>query len=273
MNTLTFIGAGNMAGSIIGGLIEKGYDATAITTCDPNADTLDALQQSLGINVNTDNNQACQSCDVIVMAVKPQVLKAVANSLQETLAQRTEQPLIISVAAGINSSQIQQWFGQPLAVVRCMPNTPALVQQGASGLYANSQTSDAQKDIAEELMGSVGISTWLAEEALIDSVTAVSGSGPAYYFLFMEAMIDAGVKQGLSKEEATKLTLQTALGAATLAQSSDVSVDELRRRVTSPAGTTEQAINYFEQANLREIVDGAMMACSDRSREMEKELA
>lgn len=267
-NSITFIGAGNMATSIIGGLIEQGYDNKAITACDPNASTLDSLSERLGIQTATDNGSACASADVIVLAVKPQILKMVTENLQTTLNDRKQLPLIISVAAGISSAQIQQWLGHPAAVVRCMPNTPALVQQGASGLYANEQTSTEQKSIAESLLQAVGYSTWLDKETLIDAVTAVSGSGPAYFFLMMEAMIEAGVRQGLSKESATQLTLQTAQGAATLAQSSDVAVDELRRRVTSPGGTTEQAILSFEEAGLRTIVDEAMVACAERSKAM-----
>lgn len=274
-STLAFIGAGNMAGSIIGGLIQQGYPANAIHACDPNTDGLQRLQEQFGINTQTTNDAASQQCDVIVLAVKPQILKQVCQSLQAPLSTRdsSQLPLIISIAAGISSEQIQTWLGSehPLAIVRCMPNTPALVQQGASGLYANQQTSDKQKQIAESLLQAVGYTTWLDDESLIDPVTAVSGSGPAYFFLLMEAMIDAGIKQGLSKESATQLTLQTALGAATLAKGSDVAVDELRRRVTSPGGTTEQALLTFEDAGLRSIVDDAMVACSKRSQTMAKE--
>jgi len=268
VKTITFIGAGNMASSIIGGLIEQGYDSKAITACDPNPSTLEHLSEQFTIQTSTDNRSACISADVIVLAVKPQVLGTVTQDLQATLGHRESLPLIISIAAGINSAQIQQWLGRPMAVVRCMPNTPALVQQGASGLYANEQTSTEQKAIAQALLQAVGYSTWLDKEELIDAVTAVSGSGPAYFFLMMEAMIEAGVRQGLSKESATQLTLQTAQGAATLAQSSDVTVDELRRRVTSPGGTTEQAILSFEKEGFRGIVDNAMTACADRSKAM-----
>ncbi|ODS24572.1 pyrroline-5-carboxylate reductase [Candidatus Endobugula sertula] len=275
--SLTFIGAGNMSSSIIGGLIGEHYPPQAITACDPNLDALDRLSQTFAIQTTTDNTVACQQSDVIILAVKPQILKSVAEGLQTTLTNRANTskeslPLIISIAAGITSQQIQNWLGQNVAIVRCMPNTPALVQQGACGLYATAQTSSEQKLIAEQLMQAIGDSVWLNDEALIDSVTAVSGSGPAYFFLLMEAMIDAGVKQGLNKDIATQLTLQTALGAATLAKSSDVSVGELRRRVTSPGGTTEQALNYFEHAGLRDTVTKAMQACADRSKTMAKEL-
>lgn len=269
--SLTFIGGGNMASSIIGGLIEQGYAADHITACDPNNDSLNTLASRFGIHTSTDNLAACAQTDVIILAVKPQILKTVTESLKPALANRTTLPLIISIAAGIASKDIQQWLAQDIAVVRCMPNTPALVQQGASGLYANAHTSDQQKRIAEQLLSAVGYATWVETETLIDAVTAVSGSGPAYFFLLMEAMIDAGVKQGLSKESATQLTLQTALGAATLAKASDVSVDELRRRVTSPGGTTAEAIQRYETEGLRDIVEQAMDDCAERSKAMAKE--
>lgn len=271
MTTLTFIGAGNMATSIIGGLIEQGYDANLITACDPQTQSLSQIQTTFAINTSTDNIAACKACDVIILAVKPQILKTVVLALKPALEQRQELPLIISIAAGISAQQIQQWLEKPIAIVRCMPNTPSLVQKGASGLYANAETNQQQKDIAQTLLQAVGYTTWVDDEALIDAVTAVSGSGPAYFFLFMEAMIEAGIKQGLDQESATKLTLQTALGAATLAQASDVSVDELRRRVTSAGGTTEQAIKHFEQSGLKEIVEGAMLDCAERSKAMAKE--
>lgn len=269
--SLTFIGGGNMATSIIGGLIEQGYNPHSITACDPNQASLNELEKQFGIHTNSDNTAACANTDVIVLAVKPQILKAVTQALSTVLSTRQTLPLVITIAAGITCNHIQQWLGQEVAIVRCMPNTPSLVQQGASGLYANSHTSAEQKDIAEQLMQAVGYVTWVESEALIDTVTAVSGSGPAYFFLFMESMINAGIKQGLSEESATQLTLQTALGAATLAKSSDVSVAELRKRVTSPGGTTAEAIGAFENANLREIVEDAMRDCSERSKSMAKE--
>lgn len=272
-HSLTFIGGGNMATSIIGGLIEQGYPATSITACDPNIDSLTSLSAQFGILTSTDNLSACADCDVIILAVKPQILKSVVTALQPVLTSRETSPLLISIAAGISSQHIQSWTGKDCAVIRCMPNTPALVKLGASGLFANQHVNEGQKALATELMNAVGCSIWLEEETLIDAVTAVSGSGPAYFFLLMEAMIDAGVSQGLSRESATTLTLQTALGAASLAQASDVSVDELRRRVTSPGGTTEQAVLHYEKAGLRDIVKGAMQDCANRSKTMGEELS
>lgn len=270
---LTFIGAGNMASSIIGGLIEKGYDAKLITACDPNPDALSTLATNFHINTTDDNIQACTHSDVIVLAVKPQILKTVTVELKPAFEQGESLPLIISIAAGISSQTIQDWLTQPIAIVRCMPNTPALVQLGASGLYANSHTTDQQKSIAEQLLSAVGYATWVNDEALIDAVTAVSGSGPAYFFLLMEAMIEAGVKQGLDRDSAAQLTLQTALGAATLAKNSDVSVDVLRQRVTSPGGTTAEAIKHFENAGFRQITEGAIHDCAERSKTMAKEFS
>lgn len=266
--TITFIGAGNMATSIIGGLISKAYPAAAITAADPYPEGLTHLQTRYGINTTSDNLAAVADADVVVLAVKPQVLKTVAIALRPALRPGC---LIISIAAGITIDSISAWLGEQ-AIVRCMPNTPALVLTGASGLFANSHTSAAQKTCADEILSAVGIVEWLDSEALLDPVTAVSGSGPAYFFLLMEAMIDAGVAQGLNRATATQLTLQTALGAARLARDSDVEVAELRRRVTSPNGTTEQAILSFERDDLRGAVDRAMAACTHRSIELAREL-
>ncbi len=267
--SLVFIGAGNMANSIIGGLVAQGYAPERITACDPSADNLTQLQSRYGIATSDNNASAAAAADVVVLAVKPQVMKIVCQQLAPQLAHR---PLIISIAAGIPLSSFDLWLDAELPLVRCMPNTPALVQAGASGLYANQQTTDQQRQVAEQILSAVGSVQWLNSEADIDAVTAVSGSGPAYFFLMMEAMIEAGVKQGLERDVATELTLQTALGAAKLAQSSDVDVAELRRRVTSPAGTTEQALLSFEASGLRDTVERAMRACADRSIEMASEL-
>ncbi len=265
---LAFIGAGNMARSIIGGLVQEGYPAERIRASDPNDAALEQLSTDFGIGTG-DNDTVAEWADVVVLAVKPQVMKAVADALRPSLAHH---PLLISIAAGIDGASLGQWLGQDQAIVRCMPNTPALVKTGASGLYANRHTTTHQRRQAEQIMAAVGTVQWLEKEPLMDAVTAVSGSGPAYFFLVMEAMIDAGVQQGLSREAATELTLQTALGAATLARTSDVGVDELRRRVMSPGGTTEAAIQSFEQDDLRGTFQRAMTACAERSVSLAKEL-
>lgn len=266
LNTkIAFIGAGNMAKAIIGGLIAEGFSPNDLSASGPHQETLEKVSAEYGISVSTDNTAIAAKADVIVLAVKPQMLKEAALGLANSL---THKPLIISLAAGITTESINTWLGGNQAIVRCMPNTPSQVRVGASGLFANASVSDTQKSTTNAILGAVGIVQWVDDEALINPVTAISGSGPAYFFLMMEAMIDAGVALGLNRESATELTLQTALGAAILAKQSDVDVAELRRRVTSPKGTTEQAINSFENDQIRAIFARAMTACSNRAVEL-----
>lgn len=266
---LAFIGAGNMARSIIGGLIQQGYPSEAISASARSSETLERAARDFGINTG-DSHELARAAEVVVLAVKPQQMQQVARDLRPAL---THKPLIISIAAGIDCASLSRWLGEDLAIVRCMPNTPSLVRAGASGLYANALTDSAQKAAAHVIMSAVGIAEWLDDESQLQAVTAVSGSGPAYFFLVMEAMIDAGVELGLERDCATDLTLQTALGAAQLARSSDVDVAELRRRVMSPGGTTEAAIKSFEQDELRAIFARAMNACAERAGSLAKELA
>lgn len=271
---VAFIGAGNMASSIIGGLVANKHPASTITASDPNPDTLARLADNSGVNTTTDNAEAVKNAEVIVLAVKPQVMQVVCESLVDYVPTNA---LVVSIAAGITAKSLSQWLGasgnRKLAVVRCMPNTPSLVQAGASALFANRWVSDTQKEQAEKLMRAVGSVNWVENEGDIDAVTAVSGSGPAYFFLLIEAMTDAGEKQGLPRDIAARLAVQTALGAAKLAAASDVDAAELRRRVTSPNGTTAEAIAAFEQGGFRTLVEDAMQACADRSRALAKELA
>ncbi len=267
---LGFIGGGNMAQAIIGGLVAQGYPTANIWVSDPSQDQLDRLQQQWPVQTSTDNNQVATAVEVLLLAVKPQVMKLVAEPLQAAIS--ASKPVVISIAAGIPVASLERWLGLQTAIVRCMPNTPALVQTGASGLFANVNVSATQRQQSELIMNAVGISLWVETEALIDAVTAVSGSGPAYYFMMMESMINAGIAQGLSREVSTQLTLQTALGAAKMALASDVEPAELRRRVTSPNGTTEQAVLRFEQGGLAQLVTEAMEACADRGRAMAEEL-
>ncbi|SIS43050.1 pyrroline-5-carboxylate reductase [Neptunomonas antarctica] len=267
--TLAFIGAGNMARAIIGGLVSNGYPAEKIRASAPTINKLDDLK-ALGLFTTQDNVEAMHSADVVILAVKPQMFKAVLLQLAATAAQT--KPLFISVAAGITSSSINQWLGGNQAIVRCMPNTPALVKMGTNGLYANNSVTPEQRTQAEEILSATGLTLWVEDEELLHAVTAVSGSGPAYYFLFMEAMIAAGEKQGLSRDMATQLTLQTARGAAEMAIQSDVTPAVLRRRVSSPNGTTEQAILSFQANKLETLVEEAMQACAARSVAIAKEL-
>lgn len=266
---IAFIGAGNMAKSIMGGLLAEGYPAEQISASGPRQESLDKVASQFGVAVSTDNRQLAAAADVVILAVKPQMLKSVATDLRTALAHK---PLIISVAAGIATTSMAEWLGDNQAIVRSMPNTPSMVKAGATGLFANANTSSAQRELANGIMAAVGIVQWLDDEQLLNAVTAVSGSGPAYFFLVMESMIEAGMNLGLSRECASELTLQTALGAALLAKGSDVDVAELRRRVTSPKGTTEQAIKSFEADGIRAIFSRAMNACADRSVELSQQL-
>lgn len=258
-----------MAGSIIGGLIERGHAPASVLASDLDTDKLDALAAKTGI-VTASNAQIAADADVIVLAVKPQVMAPVCTELAASLGSR--RPLIVSIAAGITLEALARWFGSEAALVRCMPNTPALVGCGASGLFANTEVSSAQRETAQALLGAVGLSVWVASESDIDSVTAVSGSGPAYFFLLMEAMQESATRMGLEPELARALTLQTALGAAQLALASDDSTAQLRRNVTSPNGTTERAIQHFEAGGLRDLVDGALEAARARSIELAREV-
>lgn len=273
MTNIAFIGAGNMASAIMGGLIENGFSAKNIYASDPSQEKLDELTGKFGINGDTNNQAVIEQADVVIVAVKPQVMELVLSPLKDAL--KAKQPLLISVAAGINLNSLMQWAGpenQALAIVRCMPNTPALVGQGASGLFANENVSTQQKELSETILNAVGISLWVNTESELDAVTAVSGSGPAYYFLFMEAMIEAGKKLGLSESTAKQLTLKTALGAATMASESSDSPAQLRKNVTSPNGTTEQALNSFVESDIEGIVEKALTAANDRSVQLSEEL-
>ncbi|MCU1762672.1 pyrroline-5-carboxylate reductase [Pseudomonas sp. 14P_8.1_Bac3] len=265
---IAFIGAGNMAASLIGGLRAKGLDAAQIRASDPGAETRGKVNAEHGIDVFADNAEAIQGADVVVLAVKPQAMKAVCEAIRPSLKPNQ---MVVSIAAGITCASMNNWLGaQP--IVRCMPNTPALLRQGVSGLFATAEVTPEQRQQAEELLSAVGVALWLSEEQQLDAVTAVSGSGPAYFFLLIEAMTAAGVKLGLPADIAAQLTLQTALGAAHMAVSSDVDAAELRRRVTSPAGTTEAAIKSFQAGGFEALVEKALGAAAHRSAEMAEQL-
>ncbi len=270
---IAFIGAGNMAASLIGGLRAQGVEASAIRASDHGAEQRAKIAAEYAIETFASNAEAIQGSDVIVLAVKPQVMKAVC---QDLAAHVREGQLLVSIAAGITCASLENWLGQgaqPVpAIVRCMPNTPALLRQGVSGLYANAQVTHEQRQQAEQLLGAVGLALWLEEERLIDAVTAVSGSGPAYFFLLIEAMTAAGEKLGLSHATAAQLSQHTALGAARMAVASDVDAAELRRRVTSPAGTTEAAINTFQAGGFEALVEQALNAAARRSAELAEQL-
>ena len=261
MPTIGFIGGGNMAGSLIGGLLNAGFSATNITVAEPDENRLQILHDQFNINTSADNNVTLDA-EIIILAVKPQLLKVVCQQFDHS---KIKKPLFISIAAGVKSTDINRWLGGNRAIVRCMPNTPALLQCGTSGLFANEFVSDEQRQQAENIMQAVGIVLWVDTEEQLNAVTAVSGSGPAYFFLMMEAMQQAGEKLGLTADVAKQLVLQTALGAARMATESDSSPAELRQKVTSKGGTTEQAILSFQSANYSQIVFDALEAANNRS--------
>lgn len=265
---IAFIGAGNMAASLIGGMRAQGFDASSIRASDRGEEQRAKISAEHGISTFASNAEAIEGADVIVLSIKPQVMKEVCLDLAQHL--KPDQ-VVVSIAAGINCTSLENWLGER-PIVRCMPNTPALLRQGVSGLYANTQVSPEQKDQAEQLLKAVGTTIWLEQEQQIDAVTAVSGSGPAYFFLLIEAMTAAGEKLGLPRETAAQLTLQTALGAAHMAVASDVDAGELRRRVTSPAGTTEAAIKTFQAGRFEVLVDDALHAAARRSAELAEQL-
>lgn len=263
---ITFIGCGNMGRSLIGGLIANGLSVSSITGTDVNAEQRQTTAAKFNIEVLEDNQQAIKDADIIVLAVKPQSMQDTLQPIKETLSQG--KPLLISIAAGIQLSHLGKWAGEDLAIVRTMPNTPALIQSGATALCANQFTSDTQRDLAEAVMRSVGLALWLDDETLMDAVTALSGSGPAYYFLIMEVMENAATQLGLSQEHARLLTLQTAFGAAKMALESNHDTETLRKQVTSPGGTTEQALNVLMNGGIEDLFIDALKAAQKRSAEL-----
>ena len=268
---IAFIGAGNMARSLISGLIKDGVDPRKLWASDPDQGRCTELGDEFGIHTTADNRTAAAAADALVLAVKPQILKSVACDLAPVCADGRK--LVLSVAAGIRSGTLARWLGATTPIVRAMPNTPALIQSGATALYATGAVSAGQRDLAESIMRSAGLTVWLDDENHMDIVTALSGSGPAYYFLFMEALENAAVELGLDADKARLLSLQTAFGAARMALESSEDPAGLRRRVTSPGGTTEQALTVMEQAGLREILYEALLAAKNRAVELDAELA
>jgi pyrroline-5-carboxylate reductase len=265
-STIAFIGGGNMARSLIGGLVARGTPASAIRVAEPVAELRDALISDFGISAFADASEAADDAATWVLAIKPQAMRAVCEGL--AAGARVRKPSVISIAAGITSAQLERWLGSGIGVVRAMPNTPALLGAGVTGLFANAHVDAVGRRSAEDLLSTAGQTVWLDDEAMMDAVTAVSGSGPAYVFLLAEAMIAAARKEGLSDAAARTLTLQTILGAARMLTEGDAGPAELRRRVTSPDGTTQAAIESFENGGLRGLVATAIHAARERGREL-----
>ena len=265
-SSIAFIGGGNMARSLIGGLLARGTAATEIRVSEPVDALRDALARDFGVTVGADNADAVGPAGLWVLAVKPQVMRAVCEALAP-LAQ-SSRPLVVSIAAGITAAQLQRWLGGGVAVVRTMPNTPALLGAGVTGLFASAEVSADGRERASRLLASAGKTVWIEDEPQMDAVTAVSGSGPAYIFLLAEAMEAAARAEGLPAEAARTLVLETVLGAARMLTESSEDPAELRRRVTSPGGTTQAAIDTFETGGFSALVATAIHNATDRGRQL-----
>ena len=265
---LAFIGGGNMASALIGGLVKRGLPAAHIVVADPSADQIARLVGRYGIQAARDNGSAAEGAEAVILAVKPQQMRGVALALAPRL---TTHPLVVSVAAGIPHAALARWVGPQVPVVRTMPNRPALNGFGATGLYAPEAVGAANRALAESIMGAVSATVWVEHESQMDTVTALSGSGPAYFFLFMEALEAAAHERGLPLEIAHQLTLETAFGAAQMARQSADSLAALREQVTSQGGTTAAALDVLDAAGLRAIVAHAVAAADRRSAELAAE--
>lgn len=268
---ITFIGAGHMADALIGGLIRSGYPADKIHATAPDDVHLQMLTKKWNVRVHRDNQQGAAQAKMIILAVKPQHVATVAQELSSLI--KTKKPLVISIAAGIRTQDLQTWLGFECPVVRCMPNTPALINAGATALFANSLVTTEQRNCAESILRTVGMTLWLDEEQQMDIVTALSGSGPAYYFLLMEALEQGAAILGLPEKTAHLLTLQTALGAARMALESGKTAAELRQQVTSPGGTTAAGLDVLLKNNFHEIIKNVLHAAQQRSKDLGEEFS
>ena len=269
--TISFIGAGNMASAIIGGMLDSGFKAANIWVSAPDDNHLQSIRKQFGVSVTTDNRYCADQADMVVLAVKPQVMASVCSDIAPVV--QNTRPLMVSIAAGLEASTLDEWLGGGLPLVRVMPNTPSLVGKGAAGLYANDQVKEKQKTMVESVFNSIGSALWVEDESLLHAVTALSGSGPAYFFLMLEALEEAATDAGIAGETARALAIQTMAGAAEMAGRSEHDPGQLKRNVMSPGGTTEQAIQTFEEGGMRDLVKKAYSAAYKRSGEMAKELA
>ena len=264
-----FIGAGNMAYALIKGLLSNGFDAKNINVSDSNEELLINRQSELKITTYSDNNSLLDNSDIVVFAVKPQVLSIVCLQLKNKVKPNH---LFVSIVAGIRGNDINRWLGGNFALVRTMPNTPALFQSGVTGLFANDLVSNQQKELVTSILSSVGECFWVDDEKLIDAITAISGSGPAYFFLLMQSITQAATALGLDEKTANSLSIQTSLGASLMATKSGKDSKILRKEVTSPNGTTQAAIESFQDQNFEGIVAAATRAAYDRARELSNDL-
>ncbi|MGC1549259.1 MAG: pyrroline-5-carboxylate reductase [Rhodanobacter sp.] len=269
MTRIAFIGGGNMARSLIGGLLKTGIAASTISVAEPLAEARESLGREFGVAAFAENRLAAAEADVLLLAVKPQVMPAIHTELRDTL--QRNRPLLISIAAGVRLDQLERWFGA-LPIVRCMPNTPALIGAGATGLCANSRVSPPQRAMAQHILDAAGMTRWIDDERLMDTVTALSGSGPAYFFALVEALEDAAVAQGLPRDTARALAAQTCLGAGRMLVEGGEDPGVLRQRVTSPNGTTQAALESFNADSLPRIVARGVAAATRRGEELAAQL-
>ena len=267
--TIAFVGAGNMAAAIIGGLVEQGIPPQQIIASNRSPAKLQALEQHYAIRHSGNNNEAVAAADIVVLAVKPQQMQAVCEALAEAVPSLKDK-LVISIAAGISVARLQHYIPGLTRVIRSMPNTPAQIGKGCSGLYAPPTVSAQDREIASLLLNAVGSSVWLENETQINAVIAAAGSAPAYFFLMMEAMQHSAEKLGLSPAQAKTLVTQAALGSSMLAEQSGTDFAALRAQVTSKGGTTHEAVETFKAGGMLELVDNAMQAAVKRAQEMEQ---
>ncbi len=265
-----FIGGGNMAASLIGGLVADNWSTDQIYVAEPDEGCRESLSSRFSIHTSHDNHSVVMASDILVLAVKPQVMRDVTTNLAEAVLRK--RPLVVSIAAGVRMVDLSHWLGDYLSLVRCMPNTPAQVGSGATALYADPSVDNAGRDMAETVMRAVGLALWVDNESQIDAVTALSGSGPAYFFYVMEAMEQAGIELGLSRETARLLTLQTAFGASKMALESSDSPRELRKKVTSPGGTTESALTVLKEGQFKKLFAQTLNAACERSKKLATKL-
>ncbi|MBM7072144.1 pyrroline-5-carboxylate reductase [Shewanella sp. 202IG2-18] len=265
---ICFIGSGNMTRSIVSGLVKSGYPTKLIETTNPSVEKLNAMQADFGVNVSHDNVAACYSANIIVLSVKPQMMETVCNKLSHL---DLSEKLIITIAAGIPANRYQDYFKQPVKVVRTMPNTPTQIGIGVTGIFADESISESEKLECEQIMQTGGEVVWVNKESELNQVIALAGSSPAYFFMFVESMLDAAEKMNVPADKARLMVQQAALGAAEMVkQNPDLTAAQLRENVTSKGGTTAQAIKTFEEGGLRQLVDSAMQNCVKRAEEMEK---
>ncbi|MFN3235227.1 MAG: pyrroline-5-carboxylate reductase [Gammaproteobacteria bacterium] len=263
---IAFIGAGNLGTSLIAGLIKDEYPVDKIWVADPTQERVDYMKEAFGVHACLDNAEVMQHAKVVVFCIKPQHFKTAAEQVSESV--QTNNALVISVAAGIRIEDISKWLNGHDNIVRTMPNTPALIGCGAIGMVAERRVTEAQRNLAESILRAVGLTVWFDDEEKLDVVTALSGSGPAYFFYVIESLQNAAIKLGLPEKEAKLLALQTAFGAGRMALESEEDISTLRKNVTSPGGTTEQALKVLDEKNMRDIWEKAMEAAAQRSREL-----